>query len=68
MIPLAFLPSSRCTPESFSTSSNTLKCQMGSFKKLGFPLQTVELQTGVNVNLSASKVVECEEFFGSPQI
>lgn len=41
---------------------------MGSFKKLDFPLQTVELQAGVNVNLSASKVVECEEFFVSPQI
>lgn len=41
---------------------------MGSFEKLCFPLQTVELQTGVNVNLSANKVVECQEFFVSPQI
>lgn len=68
MIPLAFLPLQSMHTREFSTSSNTLKCQMGSFKKLCFPLQTVELQTGVNVNLSSSKVVECEEFFVSPQI
>lgn len=68
MIPRAFLPLESMHTRVFLHPVILLNVKREVFKKRSFPLQAVELQMGVNVNLLASKVVECDKCFVSPPI